>query len=123
MAEGIETTLTAMVSGLYPGAAFWAGIDLSNIAGRMQQGKGLRYAGLPDLTDADAFLPPAWVRQLVLIEDGDSEPKMTRAKLESGARRAMARIPGLQARVVPCPRGLDLNDVLMEGSDEHRDDV
>lgn len=117
MAEGIETTLTAMVSGLYVGAAFWAGIDLGNIAGRMQQGKGLRYAGLPDLSDAAAFVPPPWVRQLVLIEDGDSEPKMTRAKLESGARRAMARIPGLQARIVPCPRGLDLNDVLLEGNE------
>lgn len=115
MAEGIETTLTALVSGLFPDAAFWAGIDLGNIAGRMQQGKGLRYAGLPDLSDYEAFLPPPWTRQIVLIEDGDSEPRMTRAKLLSGARRAMARIPGLTARVVPCPEGLDLNDVLMEG--------
>lgn len=123
MAEGIETTLTALVSGLFPHAAFWAGIDLGNIAGRMQQGKGLRYAGLPDLTDTEAFFPPPWTRELVLIEDGDSEPRMTRAKLQSGARRAMAIIPGLTARVVPCPEGLDLNDILMEGSDERRDDV
>lgn len=114
MGEGIETTLTAMVSGVYPGAAFWAGIDLGNIAGRMQQGKGLRYAGEPDLRDDRAFVPPPWVRQLVLIEDGDSEPKMTRAKLLSGARRAMALIDGLEARIVPCPRGKDLNDILME---------
>ncbi|PWE26661.1 hypothetical protein C4N9_20570 [Pararhodobacter marinus] len=115
MAEGIETTLTAMVSGLHPGAAFWAGVDLGNIAGKMRQGKGLRYAGLPDMTDDAAFVPPPWVRELVLIEDGDSDPKMTRAKLMSGARRAMAKIPGLTARIVPCPPGLDLNDVLLEG--------
>lgn len=123
MGEGIETTLTALVSGLFPGAAFWAGIDLGNIAGRMQQGKGLRYAGLPDLTDTDAFVPPPCVRELLLIEDGDSEPKMTRAKLLSGARRAMKMVPGLSARVVPCPPGLDLNDVLMEDGDEPEPDV
>lgn len=117
MGEGIETTLTAMVSGAYPGAAFWAGVDLGNIAGVMQHGKGLRYAGLPDMSDTEAFVPPPWVRQLVLVEDGDSEPKMTRAKLMSGARRAMALVPGLAAQVVPCPEGRDLNDVLME--DDH----
>lgn len=118
MAEGIETTLTAMVSGAYPGAAFWAGIDLGNIAGKMQRGKGLTYAGLPDLSDSDAFVPPHWVRRLVLVEDGDSDPKLTRAKLQAGARRAMARVPGLSAQVVPCPPGLDLNDVLLEDGNE-----
>lgn len=115
MAEGIETTLTSLVAATWPGAAFWAGIDLGNIAGRMQSGPNLRYAGLPDLSDREAFVPPRWVRQLILIEDGDSEPKLTRAKLLAGARRAMALVPGLQAQVVPCPPGLDLNDVLQGG--------
>ena len=119
LAEGIETALTALISGVYPGAAVWAGVSLGNMSGRMRQGKGLRYAGLPDLADAEAFTPPPWVRQLILIEDGDSEPRMTRARMMACARRAMARVPGLVGRVVPCPAGRDLNDVLLEGvSDE-----
>lgn len=113
MAEGIETTLTAMVSGLYPGAAWWCAVDLGNIAGRRQSGRGLKYAGLPDLSDRQAWYPPHWLKRLILVEDGDSDPRDTRAKLEAGARRAMARVPGLVAQIVPCPVGLDLNDVLM----------
>lgn len=113
MGEGIETTLTAMVSGAFPDAAFWAGIDLGNFAGRKLQGKGLKFAGLPDLTDDRAFVPPAHVRELILIEDGDSDPRVTRAALLAGARRAMVAIPGLRAKIVPCPRGADLNDVLI----------
>ena len=117
MGEGIETTLTAMVSGLWPDAAFWAGIDLGNISGRRQSGRGLRFAGLPDMADRDAFVPPPWVRQWILIEDGDSDPRDTRAKMQAGARRAMALIPDLRARIIPCPAGLDLNDLLMEAED------
>lgn len=113
MAEGIETTLTAMVSGMFAGAAFWAGVDLGNIAGSRQLGPGLKYAGLPDMADQDCFVPPTHIKRLILIEDGDSEPRDTRAKLLAGARRAMALIPGLVAQIVPCPPGADLNDLLM----------
>lgn len=113
MAEGIETTLTAMVSGEFAGAAFWAGVDLGNLAGSRQLGPGLKYAGLPDMADEDAFVPPPWVKHLVLIEDGDSDPRDTRAKLLAGARRAMLHVPGLAAQIVPCPAGMDLNDLLM----------
>ena len=114
MAEGIETTLTAMVSGLYVGAAFWAGIDLGNIAGRMQQGKGLRYAGLPDLSDADAFVPPPWVRQLVLIEDGDSgfvcdarDTDTLAHRIEALTDAALRETMGRRARAVVEPLTLD----------------
>ncbi|MCD1621248.1 hypothetical protein K7H20_24750, partial [Salipiger manganoxidans] len=62
MGEGIETTLTAMVAAGVPGAAYWAGIDLGNMGGKARRGEGLRYAGLPDLTDTEAFVPPRWVR-------------------------------------------------------------
>lgn len=115
MGEGIETTLTALVSGAYPGAAFWAGVSLGNIAGAMVKVEGQRWSGIPDMEAERAFYPPPWVRQLVLVEDGDSAPAETRAKMLSGARRAMALVPGLSARVVPCPKGLDLNDVLLDG--------
>lgn len=114
MGEGIETTLTALIARVWPEAAFWAGIDLGNISGRRQSGKGLKYAGLPDLSDREAFVPPPNVRRLILIEDGDSDPRDTRAQLLSGARRAMARLPGLTAQIVACPAGRDLNDLLME---------
>lgn len=115
MAEGVETTFSALVSGAMPDAAFWCGVDLGNMAGQRMIGKGQKYAGIPDMTDADAFVPPAWVRDLIFVQDGDSEPRLTRAKLLSGLRRAKAKIPGLVARIVPVPEGMDMNDVLMRG--------
>lgn len=109
--EGIETTLSALIAG-NPACAYWAGVSLGNMAGHAQSGPGLRYSGLPDMADAEAFVPPAWVREMILIQDGDSEPRLTRAKLLCGARRAMASRPGLVARIVRAPEGKDLNDVL-----------
>jgi hypothetical protein len=115
MGEGIETTLTAMAADAYPDAAYWAGIDLGNMAGsRVLRGEGMKYAGIPDLDDAEAFLPPPWVKHLIFIQDGDSEPRLTRAKLESGLRRARAKVPGLtQISIAHAGAGRDLNDVLM----------
>jgi hypothetical protein len=115
MGEGIETTLTAMAADAYPDAAYWAGIDLGNMSGsRVLRGEGMKYAGIPDLDDPDAFLPPPWVKHLIFIQDGDSEPRLTRAKLESGLRRARAKVPGLtQISIAHAGAGRDLNDVLM----------
>lgn len=113
MGEGIETTLSALVAEAVPfSAAFWAGVDLGNMAGRRQLGQGLRYAGLPDLGDDEAFVPPKQIRKLVFVQDGDSDPKLTRAKLEAGLRRAMALRPGLTGAIVHAGEGRDLNDVL-----------
>ncbi|MBR9766228.1 MAG: hypothetical protein GYB53_22620 [Rhodobacteraceae bacterium] len=112
MGEGIETTLSAMVANVLPRAAFWAGVSLGNMSGQMQKVQGTRHSGLPDMTDTEAFLPPPWVRRLIFIQDGDSDPKATRAKLESGLRRAMAMRPGLKAQIVHAGEGVDLNDVL-----------
>ncbi len=113
MGEGIETTLTALVALPVANAAYWAGVDLGNMSGRMQKVTGQKYSGLPDMSDVDAFVPPAWVRRLVFIMDGDSDPAMTRAKLECGLRRAMALRPGLKGQIVHPGEGVDLNDVLM----------
>lgn len=120
MGEGIETTLTAMAAAAVPGAAYWAGVDLGNMAGRALRGEGMRYAGLPDLTDTEAFVPPRWVRRLIFIQDGDSDPRATRHKLECGLRRAMALRPGLRGQIVHPGEGVDLNDVLT-GRDRHDD--
>lgn len=116
MGEGIETTLTALVAQIkgLEGAAYWAGVDLGNMAGPMQKVKGVKYSGLP-LLDADkpCFLPPPWIKRLIFIEDGDSDPKMTRAKLECGIRRAQFINPDLEGLIVPTEPGADLNDMLV----------
>ncbi len=112
MGEGIETTLTAMVAAPFPDAAYWAGVDLGNMAGRMQKIAGTRHSGLPDMADDAAFVPPPWVRRLIFIQDGDSAAASTRAKLECGLRRAMACVPGLKGQIVHAGDGVDLNDVL-----------
>ena len=116
MGEGIETTLSAMVAAPFPNAAYWAGVDLGNMSGRMQKVKGQKYSGVPDMSDSDAFVPPSWVKRLVFIMDGDSDPVMTRAKLECGLRRAMALLPGLKGQIVHSGDGVDMNDVLRAGA-------
>ena len=119
MAEGVETTLSALIAETLPRRyAYWCGVDLGNMAGRMQRGPGLKYAGLPDMDDADAWVPPAWVRRLVFVQDGDSDPKLTRAKLQAGLRRAMIKRPGLRGSIVHAGEGRDLNDILMGQRDE-----
>jgi hypothetical protein len=119
MGEGIETTLTALEQDVVPGADYWVGISLGNMAGRMQRIPGVKWSGVPDMTDARAFVPPEWCTRLVLIQDGDSDPRATRAKLEAGARRAMALRPGLRAQIVHAGEGVDLNDLIQpkEASD------
>ena len=113
MGEGIETTLSACVAGAVAGASYWAGVDLGNMAGQRHLGKGQRFDGIPDLGDAEAFVPPPWVQRLIYVQDGDSDPKLTRAKLVAGLRRAMLLRPGLRAQIVHAGAGVDLNDVLM----------
>jgi len=117
MGEGIETTLTALIARPFENAAYWAGIDLGNMGGIMQKIPGTRYSGLPDMTDTEAFVPPTWVKRFVYIMDGDSNPKMTRAKLESGIKRAMALRPGLRGQIVHAGVGVDLNDLINPDDD------
>lgn len=114
MAEGIETTFSACLAAAYSAAHFWAGIDMGNMAGRRETGQGLKYAGVPDLGDPEAFVPPPWVTRLIFVQDGDSDPKLTRAKMLSGLRRAMVLRPGLVAQLAVCPPGKDLNDLVIE---------
>lgn len=114
MGEGIETSLTALVAA--PEAIVWAGVDLGNMSGRRRHGQGLKFAGLPDLEDRDAFVPPAGVAELVFLLDGDSDPRMTRAACEAGLRRAMVLRRGLRGRIVNPGSGRDLNDLLMEAT-------
>ncbi|MBV1929476.1 MAG: hypothetical protein KUG81_08205 [Gammaproteobacteria bacterium] len=108
MGEGIETTGTALFLNSVPGAAYWVGVDLGNMSGK-QIG---RNSGVPDMTDSAAWVPPEWVRHLIFIQDGDSAPKPTRAKLLAGLHRAMAVRPGLAGEIVHAGEGVDLNDLI-----------
>lgn len=120
MGEGIETTLTALALDRYPGAAYWAGGDLGNMAGKTF---GKKRDAIPDPTDSRAFVPPPWIRRLILILDGDSSPAATRAALLTCANRAMRKIPGLKAQIVNPGDGLDLNDLLLRPDAEEGADV
>lgn len=120
MGEGIETTFSAMRGAPIEGAAYWAGVDLGNLSGIMLKDKtpgAPRWSGIPDMTDGEAFVPPPWIKRLIFVMDGDSQPAMTRAKLESGLRRAMALVPGLKGEIVTAKPGKDLNDMLTEEDD------
>jgi hypothetical protein len=110
MGEGIETTATALVAGAVLGASYWAGVDLGNMSGKQAS----RNSGLPDLSDDRAFVPPACVSRLVFIQDGDSEEKMTRAKLTAGLRRAMIANPNIRCQIVRAGDGVDLNDLVKD---------
>lgn len=112
--EGIETTGTALASGVRPSAAYWVCIDLDNMGGRMLKKPGVRYSGLADLSDARAWVPPEGITQLMFIEDGDSAPNKTRATLLAGIDRAQRLRPGLQGWIVEAAAGKDLNDMRME---------
>ncbi len=121
MAEGIETTLSALVytrgapdDFWLKGAAFWAGVDLGNMSGkRAAKGVTSVLAACPNMADDHCFVPPHWVRRLVYVMDGDSEPRFTEAACKAGLRRAMKRHPGLTAQLIRAPQGKDLNDLLM----------
>lgn len=118
MGEGIETTATALACDVLPGAAYWAGVDLGNMAGRMRKVPGLRYSGEPDPGDDAAWIPPVGVSRLMFIQDGDSDPAATRAKLLCGLRRAQIARPGLQGQIVHPGAGVDLNDLATQEKDE-----
>lgn len=60
LGEGIETTLSAMVARPYENAAYWAGVDLGNMSGRMLSVKGIQHSGIPEMEDDQAFVPPAY---------------------------------------------------------------
>lgn len=111
MGEGIETTGTALSAGGVKNAVYWAGVDLGNMAGLQEKVPGQRNSGLPDMSDDLAFVPPKGIARLIYIQDGDSAPGPTRAKLEAGLLRAMRTRPGLVGQIVQAGAGIDLNDL------------
>jgi hypothetical protein len=122
--EGIETTLTPFVHAFRPDTAYWCAINLNHMAGRAGKdyATGKRVPDLPDLNDTKCFLVPAWVQDLTLLGDGDSDPEQTRAAMTRAAKRAKARNPAIVVRIAwPRIRG-DFNDLVMEQIENDRTD-
>ncbi|MFT6659704.1 CHC2 zinc finger domain-containing protein [Maritalea sp.] len=118
MGEGIETTLTALQEAYQPHTAYWCGVDLGNMAGATGvDAGGTRRHDIPDLED-DAFVPPEWCKEFVILRDADSDQAKTEKQLIRCGRRAMALRPGLKARIADALPGKDFNDMLVEGLDE-----
>ena len=128
MGEGIESTLTPLAHAAEPDTAYWAGVDLGNMAGRALRGPtGGQLWDQPDMADLDSFLPPDWVEELVFLaeEDGGdshSVDKAMRGLRRAEAYRAACRVtdPGLPPLAVfyVTPRSADaaagdLNDLVL----------
>jgi hypothetical protein len=124
MGEGIETTLTALIHAYEPDTAYWAGVDVGNMAGRaFRDEEGRQVHGEPDMTDHDCFLPPEWCEDLIYLCDGDDADRHTEDKMARGLERARrlradaiaagANLPALDvAYVPPLEPGKDLNDLV-----------
>lgn len=124
MGEGIETTLTALAHNFEPDTAYWAGVDLGNMAGRARRDAEQRLQhDLPDLEDLDCFLPPDWAEELIYLCDSDEAEKRTVEKVTRGLMRAqwwreqrLHENPALSvldcAFVEPIGDGKDLNDLV-----------
>lgn len=123
--EGWETCLSVLQAAMrrpagdrYRALPVWAALSLHNFAGG---GKGMGAphpddprqrlpSTVPDLL-RPGLLPPTGVREVVLIEDGDTKDlAVGRAIGDLAANRWRAR--GLIVRRIMAPRGLDYNDLV-----------
>ena len=124
MGEGIETTLSATVAGIDRETAYWAGVDLNNMAGRAARSvTGGQIWDRPDLDARDSFVPPGWCEELIYLCDSDEAETHTEEKVIRGLRRALALREEARARgddlpplavsyVPPLGGGRDLNDLV-----------
>jgi hypothetical protein len=112
--EGIETTTSALVAGIWPGAAFWCGVSLTHMGGKRIKQPGILHSDVPRLEDPRAFIPPPWVNRLLLIQDMDSDEAATGAKLRACIARAQDARPDLQGEILQAAPGQDLNDMLLD---------
>lgn len=123
MGEGIETTLTALAHNFEPETAYWAGVDVGNMAGKAAlDANHKRMEYLPDLDDRDCFLPPDWCEALIYLGETESGGRNTIAKLTRGllrarslrqeARKERPELPDLSTELVEPPADGDLNDIV-----------
>lgn len=127
MGEGIETTATALVHAFRPDTAYWAAVDLGNMAGKCaRDADGHRIEDQPDMTDEDCFVPPDWCEEAIYLCDDDDARNHTEAKVVRGLKRALlqreaaqAENPSLSAIKIgympPLGGGMDFNDLVRVG--------
>lgn len=118
--EGIETTATALQACQRhaSGARFvgWAAGDLGNISGgglgpsTPHPNKPGRWvpSSEPDPA-APGLTPPEWADVTIILGDGDSDPLVTRARLECAMRRFEAA--GKRTAIAMATAGADFNDM------------
>jgi hypothetical protein len=123
LGEGVETTLSWHALGRCPDdASLAATVDLGNMSGRWtgttdhptnkRNGRPTPVPnGIPDMEHPGAILPP-YVKEVILLGDGDSEPIATRRAVLTGVRRYEAE--GRTVTVDFAPDGKDFSDVLMK---------
>ncbi|MCW5722049.1 MAG: hypothetical protein KIS86_12990 [Devosia sp.] len=128
MGEGIETTLTALRHNFEPGTAYWAGVDLGNMAGKARIGfDNKRQEDEPNMDDLDCFVAPDWCQELVYLCDSDEAETRTIDKVTRGLKRSLAvreqrraldpNMPALATSFVePIGGGKDLNDLVRPGA-------
>lgn len=126
MGEGIETTATALVHAFEDDTAYWAGVDLGNMAGRAaRDGGGKMLHDVPDMDDLDCFLPPDWCEELVYLGEDDGATSHSLEKAWRGLHRAEAvrvqrrsttPLPALAVFYVPPVEGGDLNELVRAGA-------
>lgn len=134
--EGIETVLTLRrrlfesPDPARPVTAFWSAVDLGNMAGKatcsvphptlkVRDKIGRMRAQMvpgPEPAELDNLpIPlPADIAEVILVQDGDSEPYRTELAMQrAAARRALERPDLLIRKAVP-PAGFDFNDLVRE---------
>lgn len=119
--EGYETSMTPAAFEAREDTAYWCAVSLGHLAGRSGRDPETNrpVKDIPDMADPRAFVVPDWVRELVLLADGDSNPVATKAAMTCAARRAKWRRPdSITVRVAWPGNGVDWNDLVMkeEGS-------
>lgn len=126
MGEGIETTLTPMVHDFEPDTAYWAGVDVGNMAGKAALSeRGGQIQSEPDMAELECFIPPDWCEELIYLGETEAPGRNTVAKLTRGLKRAarlrdMARkdnpeLPVLLTELVEPPADAgDINDLVMD---------
>ncbi len=114
--EGVETTLSWYALGAQDiDVGIAAGISLGNLAGSLLKSAAGSRSGEPvfdpDMERPGLILPPE-VKEVILLQDGDSDPSTTVAKMVCAMRRFEAM--GIRASIDEAPAGRDFNDVLLE---------
>ncbi|HTN63540.1 MAG TPA: hypothetical protein VL147_18625 [Devosia sp.] len=124
MGEGIETTLTPLAHNFEPDTAYWAGVDVGNMAGKAGYDEtGKTRQDVPDIDDIECWQPPAWCEELIFLGETEKSGRNTNDKLTRGllraqilrnrARKTNPDLPALETAFVEAPEsGGDINDLV-----------